>query len=342
VDVPLPPLGSGDALVRVLRGGVCGTDCEIIEGHLGAAPDGDPHMVIGHEFLGVVEEIGSSVTSLKSGDLVTATARRGCGCPACVAGESDFCSALAYKERGIVGLHGYFTERFVESECNLVLVPAELEAIGVLVEPLSVPEKVWRIANGVQSRIRSWSPKTAVVYGAGPIGLLATLMLRAKGLEVHALDLKPAPNANAEIVEQSGAIYHSAAGLPIDALKRDLSNVDLIVECTGSSAPLADAMHLLGNNGVLALLSVTGGAFERTIPADRLYREFVLGNKTLVGSVNSSIADFNAAVADLQRFNELWPGLAASMITHRLPNLEAALGLPAAANGSVKTVIEIS
>lgn len=341
VDVPLPPLGPTDALVRVLRGGVCGTDREIIEGHLGAAPAGADHMVIGHEFLGVVEQVGPSVRSVRPGDMVTATARRGCGCAACAAGESDFCSALAYKERGIVGLHGYFTERFVEAEQHLVFVPQALAETGVLVEPLSVPQKVWRIANGVQSRIRSWNPATAVVYGAGPIGLLATLMLRAKGLEVHTLDLKPAPNANATIVERSGATYHCAAGLAIAEFKGSLPNVDLIVECTGSSAPLADAMRLLGNNGVLALLSVTGSATERTIPADRIYREFVLGNKTMVGSVNSSIADFTAAVADLQRFDELWPGLAASMITHRLHGLDAALSLPDAASGSVKTVIEL-
>lgn len=341
-EIPLPPLGPRDVLVRVMHGGICGTDREIIDGHIGAAPEGCAHLVIGHEFLGVVERIGPEVGGLTPGDLVTATARRGCGCPACAAGESDFCSSLAYRERGIVGLHGYFTERFVEAQEHVIHVPAELAATGVLVEPLSVPEKVWRVANGVQSRITSWRPRTAVVYGAGPIGLLATLALRVRGLEVHALDLKPRSNANAAIVEASGASYHFVEDISFDDLKRDLPNVDLIVECTGSSAPLAGAMRLLGNNGVLVLLSVTGGGTERTIPADRIYREFVLGNKVMVGSVNSSVADFRAAVDDLGRFEERWPGLAASMITHRLTSLAAALDLPSVTNGAVKAVIDVT
>lgn len=340
--IELPPVGPRDVLVRVLQAGVCGTDREIIEGHFGSSPAGSHELVIGHEVLGVVEQIGIGVGSLKPGDLVTATAGRGCGCTACNAGESDFCSTLTYLERGIIGLHGYFTERFVESVDHLIVVPQPLAAIGVLVEPLSVPEKVWRIANGVQSRIRSWQLRTAVVYGAGPIGLLTTLVLRARGLDVYTFDLKPAPNDNAAIVQRAGAIYVCTAGKPVSDLKRELPHVDVIVECAGSSAPLSDAMTLLGNNGVLVLLSVTGGNTERAIPADKLYLEWVLGNKVMVGCVNSSVADFRAAVDDLHRFEQLWPGLTASLITRRLHGLEAAVGLPHAARGAVKAVIDLA
>ena len=341
-SIELPPVGDEDVQVRVIRTGVCGTDRELIAGHFGKGPIGSDELVIGHELLGIIESAGKDVVGFKPGDLVVATARRGCGCPACEAGESDFCSAHGYKERGITGLHGYYTERFVESFRNLVLVPRAIERTGVLVEPLSVPHKAWRVANGVQSRIRSWNPKTAVVYGAGPIGLLATLALRARGLTVFTFDIKPAPNVSQQITEQCGATYVCTVDRSVESLKEELPSVDVIIECTGSTAPLASAMQLLGNNGVLVLLSGTGGRAERTIPADIINRQFVGGNKVMVGSVNSSLADFQAAVDDLQLFDQLWPGLAESMITHRIPGLEAAIDLERLSEGAVKAVIEIS
>lgn len=341
-QIDLPSLSPDDVLVRVIQVGVCGTDREIIEGHIGQPPSGSRELVIGHEVLGIVEQVGGTVHELTPGDFVTATARRGCECAECRNGTSDFCSALAYKERGIVGLHGYWTTHFVESASELVQIPAALAPIGVLVEPLSVPEKVWRVALSARTGIPGWKPRTAAVFGAGPIGLLATLMLRAKGLDVFTFDLKPTPNGNQSIVERAGASYVCTLDRSISDLKAAIPSVDLIVECTGSSAPLGDAMHLLGNNGVLVLLSVTGGATQRTIPADQLNFEFVLGNKLMCGSVNSSLADFRAAVADLERIESRWPGLAASLITHRLPGLESALDLPGNIGGAIKAVIEVS
>jgi threonine dehydrogenase-like Zn-dependent dehydrogenase len=340
-SIDLPDVGPHDVLTRVLEIGVCGTDRELIEGRFGVGPNGSSELVIGHEVFGVVESVGADVTAVKPGDLISATARRGCSCAACQAGESDFCSAHGYKERGINGLHGYFTERFVEHESQLVVIPDALRGIGVLVEPCSVAEKAWRVANGVQSRIRSWNPTTAVVYGAGPIGLLATLVLRVNGLDVSTIDIKPEPNRNAEIVRGCGAVYLEAGKSETGSLKRDLPNVDVIVECTGSSAPLVDAMRLLGNNGVLVLLSGTGGTAERSFPADKIYREFVSGNKVMVGSVNSSLADFRAAVADLGRFELAWPGLATKLITRRIQSFEEAKGLPGLMQGQVKAIIDL-
>ena len=179
------------------------------------------------------------------------------------------------------------------------------------------------------------------MIGAGPIGALTTLVLRARGLSVFTLDLKPAPSAASELVTKAGATYVCTAGKSAADLGHDLPKPDMIVECTGSSAPVFMAMELLANNGVLVSLGVTGGNREVTIPADKLNLEFVLGNKLWVGSVNSSLTDFASAVRDLQRFEELWPGLTSTLITRRLKGLDQALGLPDASLGSLKTVIDL-
>jgi glucose 1-dehydrogenase len=297
--------------------------------------------VLGHEALGVVESVGDFATGLRPGDLVTATVRRGCGCPPCAAGESDFCETLQYTERGIIGLHGFMTERYTERAEHLITVPPAIEAIGVLVEPTSVAEKVWRITVATQSRIRSWQPRTAVVFGAGPIGLLQTLLLRARGIDVYTLARTPAPHLASEIVAACGATYVSVLERSRDQLRADLPNVDLIVECSGSSVPVEQSLRLLGNNGVLVLLSITGGDRSSTLPLDRINFELVLGNKAVVGSANSSAADFRAAVADLQRFEELWPGLTSRLITQRLPNLEAALSFLESTKDDIKAVVEL-
>jgi threonine dehydrogenase-like Zn-dependent dehydrogenase len=341
INLPLPALGPDDVLVRVKEVGYCGTDREIIEGHFGSAPDGFESLVIGHETLGMVEAIGANVSSLQAGDLVTATARRPCDCRQCLGGEPDFCSKFGYRERGIIGLHGYLTERFVEREEHLVRVPDTIAHLGVLTEPTSVAEKAWRVAQAVQSRLTTWRPESAFVIGAGPIGVLTTLVLRANGLAVATLDLKPVPNSAEAVVAKAGANYLCTQDVTTGDLKAALPRPDVIVECTGSSAAVFMAMELLANNGVLVSLSVTGGNRELTVPADKLNLEFVLGNKVWVGSVNSSLTDFASAVRDLQRFEETWPGLTNSMITRRLSGLASALDLPEAGFGSLKTVIEV-
>jgi glucose 1-dehydrogenase len=339
--IALPLLSPGDIQVRVLEVGVCGTDREIIEAKFGSAPKDSTELVIGHEALGEVEEVAGDGTGLNVGDLVTTTVRRGCGCPQCAAGASDFCATMRYTERGIIGRHGFMTPRFVESAEYLIPVPAALRSIGVLIEPTSVAEKAWRVAAAVQSRVADWTAQTAVVIGAGPIGLLMTLVLRSRGISVYTVARRLASEtAAAPIVTASGASYLSTRETDMAALKHQLPNVDLIVECSGSSAAIEDALPLLGFNGVLVLLSVTGGNRTATLPLDRINFDFVTGNRTMVGSVNSSADDFRAAIADLQAIERSWPGLAAQLITHRLTSLEDAVNLMDSTRGAIKAIVE--
>lgn len=340
-SIALPPVAAGQARVRTLVGGICGTDREIIEAKFGAPPAGQRALVIGHEVLGVVEEIGAEVVGLAVGDLVTATVRRPCPCPPCQAGQSDFCETLTYNERGILRLHGYWCEEWVEDVAYLVRVPRELGDLGVLLEPMTIAEKALRQAEAIQRRLPTWRARTALVYGGGPIGVLAALVLRARDIDVVVFDLKDAGAPNAEVVTAAGGRWVSLEGTTAQDAARDLPPLDLVIECTGRAEPVFASMELLANNGVLAAISITGMGREATIPADRINLEFVLGNKVLVGCVNAHRDDFTAALADLQTIEARWPGLIGQVVTHRYDALDPATleHLTHPAPGGIKGVL---
>jgi glucose 1-dehydrogenase len=341
-SISLPPVGPGDVRVRTLVGGVCGTDREIVEAKFGAPPFGESALIIGHEVVGIVEEIGSGVVGFAPGDLVTATVRRGCGCGPCASGQPDFCETLTYNERGILRMHGYWCEQWVEAAANLVLVPASVGELGVLLEPMTIAEKALRQAAAIQRRIAGWRPRTALVYGGGPIGVLTALVLRARDIDVVVFDLKDADAPNAALVQAAGARWVSLAGTTPQAAARDLPPLDLIVECTGRAEPVFASMEILANNGVLAAISITGMGGDATIPADAINLGFVLGNKVLVGCVNAHRDDFDAALIDLQTIDGRWPGLIARTITHRYPALDPATlpHLTHPAPGGIKAVLD--
>jgi threonine dehydrogenase-like Zn-dependent dehydrogenase len=337
---PAPEHGPDEVLIRIRRAGICGTDKEIIDAKLGAPPPGSDELVIGHEAIGVVEAVGGRVTTIKPGDFVVATVRRPDGCPACEAGQPDMCLWRKYHERGIFYAHGFMIEQIVEHPDFLIVIPPELEPVGVLLEPASVVEKALRQARLIQRRIAGWEPKTAVVLGAGPIGLLGTMLLRAEGFDVYTLARSQAPTAASKLVDASGAHYVSTKEVSLAELSTSLPNVDLIIEASGASQPVAEAMSLLGNNGVLVLLSITSGELTHGVPIDLINREFVLGNKVMVGCVNSALEDFENGVEHLARFEELWPGLTSTLITQRLPAFENPQIIRDASVGGIKAVLE--
>ena len=341
-ELPRPTPGPGEALVRVRRVGVCGTDQEIIAALFGSPPTGSDELVLGHEVLGVVEATGPRTDGVREGDLVVATVRRPDGCPACLAGQPDMCVWQGFTERGIVGAHGYMVERFVEDVRHLVVLPPALESVGVLLEPLTVVEKALRQADLIQRRLASWAPKTALILGAGPIGLLGALLLRSRGIDVVVVARRPAPNPAAAIVEGCGGRYASLRETPLAELAADLPPFDLVFEATGVAQLAFEAMGVLGSNGVLVLLSNTGGDEVAPVPVARLNLGFVQGNKVLVGSVNAAHEDFTAGVADLGRFEELWPGLTARLITHRLNGFADVARIAGGIDEGIKAVIEFA
>jgi threonine dehydrogenase-like Zn-dependent dehydrogenase len=285
------------------------------------------------------------VRSVVPGDYVVATVRRPGSSPYDAIGTYDMTTDDRYLERGINLRHGYLAEYYVDDEEFIVQVPPGLSDIGVLLEPMSIVEKGLAQAYEIQRRLRIWQPRRAFVLGAGTIGLLATLALRLRGLEVHTFARDAAPNPNAARVERIGARYHATASTSFRGIASDLAPPDIIFEATGYSPLAFDAMELLGKNGVLVLSSVTGGDRMVEVPADRINLGFVLGNKVMVGTVNANREYFETGVRDFALAATAWPGWAEALITHRvhgLENHEELLRLLREGRDVIKVVCEVS
>src|ERR671923_2190564 len=348
-DLPEPsldevPNGRG-VLVRVLRVGVDGTDKEINAAEYGAAPPGYDFLVIGHEGFGQVEAVGPAVTEVKPGDYVVATVRRPGTSIYDRIGTSDMTTDDIYFERGINLRHGFLTEYYVDDADFIVKVPRGLREVGVLLEPLTVVEKGITQAYEIQRRLRVWRPKRAAVTGAGTIGLLATLVLRLKGIEVTTFARNPRPYLNSDLVEALGARYETTTELSLIEGAKRYGPFDLIFEATGFSPIAFEAMQALGKNGVLVLSSVTGGDRTIEIPADKINLEFVLGNKVMVGTVNAHREYFESGVKDMAHAEAQYPGWLKRLLTHPVKGLEnwkLLLDTLTTAKGAIKVYCEIA
>ena len=342
----LEDIGQGrGALVKVLQVGLCGTDREISEAEYGIAPPGSDFLVLGHENFGVVEQVGPQVTELAPGDYVVTRVRRPGASLYDAIGLPDMTTDDAYYEHGISRLHGFLTERYVDSPDQMVRVPAGLRHVGVLVEPLSIVEKGIAQAYEIQRRLRVWRPRAAAVLGAGTIGVLATLALRLRGVAVAALGLREAPYRNSDLVEALGGRYFSTRSMSLPEVAARHGPFDLIFEATGYSPLVFDAMAVLGKNGVLVLSSITGGDRRAEVPTDALNLGFVLGNKVMVGTVNSSRRDYEAAVRDLALAEAQYPGWLSQMLTHRVQGLDSyleAFGYLTGEERPIKVVVEVA
>lgn len=347
-DIPEPSLpdvpGGRGVLVKVVRVGLDGTDKEIDAGEYGTAPPGEEILVTGHESFGRVVDVGPAVTELSPGDHVVARVRRAGASLYDVIDTPDMTTDDASYEHGISRVRGFLTEYYVEEPRYLVRVPERLARVGVLLEPASVAEKGIVEAYEIQRRLKVWQPRRAAVLGAGTVGLLATMILRNRGLEVTAFGLEEPPYLNAELVEAVGARYVSTRRRSLRD-ERGTGGYDLVFEATGYSPIVFDAMcHLLAPNGILVLSSVTGGMRRSEVPSDAINLDFVLGNKVMFGTVNANRQHFEEGVRDLAVAEAQYPGWLPRLLTHPVRGLEhygealAALGT----RGAIKVYVEVA
>jgi glucose 1-dehydrogenase len=345
IDVPFPSLrGDREVMVRMREVGICGTDREIAAFHLGTPPPGQEALVIGHEALGEVLEIGSSVRTVKPGDLVTMTVRRPCNddtCAGCRVGRQDFCVTGYFRERGIKEADGFMTELVVEDERYLVRVPRSLADVAVLVEPLTISAKAFIELETILRRF-PWEPVglRALVLGAGPIGILGAMMLMANDVEVTVYSRESADSHRAQLLRSLGGQYISAEETPIEALSSQGSPFNVILEALGTASVAFGALHALAANGVCIFSGNASGEKPIEMHLDRIMRNIVHQNQMIFGTVNASRSAFEAALHQLEQFMSLFPEAVRSLITERV-GLEDAPRLLREAGG-IKQVVTLA
>ncbi|HXJ95533.1 MAG TPA: glucose 1-dehydrogenase [Terriglobia bacterium] len=298
-DVPEPDIRDGSVLVEAVAVGVCGTDVEIVEGKYGWSPPGKTRLVLGHESLGRVLEPDPS-GRLKKGDFVAGMVRRPdpVPCPHCAVGELDMCRNGQYTERGIKQIDGFMSEHWRIEPDYAAKVDSSLGLLGVLLEPTTVVTKAWEVALAVGYR-SLWEPRTVLVTGAGPIGLLAALVGEQHGLDVHVLD-RVDSGPKPDLVRSLGATYHSSG---VGAVGFE---PDVIIECTGVGSVIADCIRYVGAGGVVCLTGVGSGGRTSGLSVADLATEAVLRNKVVVGSVSANKRHWYKAGEALARANRDW------------------------------------
>jgi threonine dehydrogenase-like Zn-dependent dehydrogenase len=308
-EIPEPDTTGGSVLVEAIAVGVCGTDVEIAEGKYGWAPRGKKRLVLGHESLGRVVDPGPG-GALKKGDLVAGIVRRPdpVPCPNCAVGEWDMCRNGQYTERGIKEIDGFMSGLWRIEPDYAMKIDRSLGLLGVLLEPTAVVTKAWEHVLAVGTRA-FWEPRTVLVTGAGPIGLLAALIGKQHGLDVHVLD-RNEKGPKPELVRALGATYHATA-------VKDLGfEPDIVIECTGVGQVINEAIRGLGAGGVVCLTGIgTGGTIASPAVAD-VAAAAVLKNNVVIGSVNANKRHWYKAGLVLAQADRAWLG---RLVTRREP-----------------------
>jgi glucose 1-dehydrogenase len=357
-DIAEPGITAPDeVLIRILEVGLCGTDKEIASFEYGSPPEGCEYLVIGHEGLGEVLEVGPGVRGLRPGDLVVPTVRRPCSepdCPACAIGRQDFCYTGKFKERGIQKLHGFLSERIVEKEQYLHPVEPDLRDIAVLTEPLTIAKKALRQLFGVQDRLpwgceampqgdRSERPviecRKALVLGAGPVGLLGAMTLADAGFETMVYSNLGGVTARMEVARSIGCKFLAAEDISVEALPGRIGKVDVVYEAVGASELAFELLNLLGPNAVFIFTGVPGRKKKASIPTDAIMRNLVLKNQVLIGTVNAASEDFESGIRALGEFRHKWPGAVERLITGRCDPSSAPDILTGSSKGIKRVVV---
>lgn len=350
VERPRPEVSAPDEIaLRVLRVGICGTDREEAAGGRAEAPAGRDDLVIGHEMLGEVVEVGEAVKRVRPGDLAVFTVRRGCGsCLPCAMNRSDMCLTGDYKERGIKGLDGFQTEYVVDREQYVVAVPREIASNAVLTEPLSVVEKAIDEAVRLQfarlpgaGATPDWlHGRRCLVAGLGPIGLLAAMALTLRGAEVHGLDVVDADTARPAWLARIGGTYVDGRRVPAEDIGARLGPMEFVFEATGAPRLAFNLLEALSDNGVYVLTGIPTAHCVARLDACDLVRHLVLNNQVMIGSVNAARGHFQMAVDDLVQASHRWNGHVDRLITHHYAPSDAAAALHRHPTDEIKAVIE--
>ncbi|HEX3706732.1 MAG TPA: glucose 1-dehydrogenase [Mycobacteriales bacterium] len=328
-EIAEPPESDGEVLVEGLYVGICGTDVEIsVEGY-GEPPAGHDRLVLFHESLGRVMEAPAS-SGLTKGDLVAGVVRRPdpVPCEPCSKDQWDFCRNGQFTERGIKGHDGYGSQRWRVAPKFAIKLDASLDKLGVLLEPTSVVAKAWDQVGKIAQR-SAWTPGTALVTGAGPIGLLAALIGRQKGLAVTVLDqVKDGPKP--DMVRELGATY-------IASLDDLAEPPDIVIEATGIGQLVFDVIGRAAPDAIVCLTGISSGTRDLSLAADAVNKAMVLSNEVVFGSVNAGLANYTQAADALAAADKDW---LAKLITRTVPMADWAQALKRQPD-DIKVVVDL-
>jgi threonine dehydrogenase-like Zn-dependent dehydrogenase len=239
-------------------------------------------------------------TGLAVGEHVVGIVRRPdpVPCPNCAVGEWDMCSNGLYTERGIKEVHGFMSERWRIEPEYVVRVERSLGLLAVLLEPTTVVAKAWEQILTIGRRT-FWDPRTVLVVGAGPIGLLAALIGVQLGGEVHVLD-RVTTGPKPVLVEQLGAEYHTGTVADIGV------SPDIVVECTGVVSLVLQAADMVASGGIVCLTGVGSPTTSASGTASALATDAVLKNVVVFGTVNANRRHYYRAANVLARADRSW------------------------------------
>jgi threonine dehydrogenase-like Zn-dependent dehydrogenase len=359
-ELPTPEIKQTDeVLVRVKEVGVDGTDFNIVRHNLQDIAKGRNEIVMGHEVVGVVAAVGKEVKSVIPGDVVVMTVRRGCGiCQPCLHNQSDMCMTGLYTERGIHKRDGFLTEFVVDQEQYIVKVPPHLAKLAVFTEPLSIVEKGVEQLRIIQSRFPWACPhpehgflsehwggcKTALVVGAGPLGLLATALLRLAEVYTYVSDIVPEDSPKAHLVAHMGANYIDTRNkTPKELVERYCAagNVDIIFEASGAADTAVELINCMRRSSIYVMTGIPRKELLMQVDAAQLVRQIVRYNQVLVGSVNSNRSHFEMALKDIGEIGPHFGGILQEMLTHRFPLQDYKQAFALSDPKHIKTVIEV-
>jgi len=349
-----------EVLVRVKEVGVDGTDFNMVKFDLQDIAEGRDEIVMGHEMVGLVEAVGNEVKSLAPGDVVVMTVRRGCGiCEPCLHNQSDMCMTGLYTERGIHKRDGFLTEFVVDQEQYVMKVPSDLVKLAVFTEPLSIAEKGIEQIRVIQSRLPwtcahpehaflspDWGKcKTALVVGAGPLGLLATALLRLAEAHTYVADILPDDSPKVHLVRHIGANYIDARSkTPKEMVEFCCSaygNVDIIFEASGAAATAIELINYMSRSSIYVMTGIPREEIAMKVDAAQLVRQIARYNQVVVGSVNSNRTHFEMALKDIPHINSRFGGMLEEMITHRFHVQDYRQIFAPRDPKHIKTVIEV-
>ncbi len=349
-EIPEPKIQKEtEVKLKMLEVGICGTDREEVAGGRAFPPAGENTLILGHESVAEVVEVGQAVRTFKKGDLAVITVRRGCGsCAPCKSGRSDFCYTGNYTERGIKGRHGFHAEYVIDEEQYLVKVPPELKLYGVLTEPMSVVEKaIDEILTIQQARLPDWRDTTlyknkkALVAGLGPIGLLACIALRLRGFQLFGMDIVDTGTPRTKILQELGGTYIDARTTKTSDIPTKFGQIDLILEAAGVARVEFDLFSALGINGGYVLTGVPPtSSFE--INGGHIVHDFVMKNQVALGSVNAGKNHWEMAVRDLTLATTKWKGSLQALITSHISPDKILEAIEHPGKDEIKTVVNWS